>query len=109
MLGVILFTLFYINNNTLPSIIITVLLSTSAVIILLILRDIDALMWKEDKWIWVPLEQAFKEMDLLPYFPDSVLFPGRVKLKKGEKVRVAYYPREYPDRSGKKVKVITVK
>ena len=108
LLSIILFSIFYVKDNTIPSIIITVLLSTSSVMLLLIIRDLNSLRWKEQTWIWDPLAQAFKEMDLLPYVPEMLIKLGRVTYPKGTKVRVANYPKKYPDFTGKKVKVITV-
>ena len=72
---------------------------------LLILRDLDTLIWKEQKWIWDPLGQTFQEMELLPYYPSDVIEMKRVKLKKGVRRRVAYYAKPYPDFTGKKVKI----
>tara|TARA_Y100000310_G_C20680025_1_gene815367 strand:+ start:524 stop:1372 length:849 start_codon:yes stop_codon:yes gene_type:complete len=103
--GIILFSLFYINTNTIFSILLVTLLSTTLVTILLVLRDLDALYWKEQKWIWDPLTSLFKEIDLLPYFPQEVINNGRVKIKKGLKYRSATYPKPYPDLRGKKVKI----
>lgn len=108
LLVVILFSIFYINDNSLPSIITAVLLSTSSVMFLLIMRDLDSLYWKEQKWIWDPLEQLFGELDLLPYYPDEVIDRKRVKLKKGTKIRIASYPQPYPDHTGKTVKIKVV-
>jgi len=109
LLLIILFSVFYINDNSIPSIIISVLLSTSSVTLLLVLRDMDSLFWKEQKWIWDPLEQLFNELDLIPYYPKDVITLKRIKLKKGTKIRAAYYPRPYPDFRGKKVKIEIVK
>ncbi|MCK4670386.1 MAG: hypothetical protein KAT43_04215 [Nanoarchaeota archaeon] len=105
LLGVILFSMFYINTNSWPSIVITVLLSTSIAMLLLILRELDALIWKEQKWIWDPIHQLFQELDLVPYYPEKIITLKKAKLKKGTKVRIAHYPNPYPDFTGKKVKI----
>jgi len=109
LLAVILFSVFYINNGSIPSIIITVLLATASVMLLLLIRDLDSLYWKEQKWMWDPLQQVFTEMDLLPYYADDIIKTGRVKLEKGAKVRIAHYPHPYPDISGKTVKTVVIK
>lgn len=85
--------------------ILTILLSTSSFIFILILRDLDGLFWKEQDWIWEPLNQLFSELDLIPYYPVDVIKQKRAKLEKGLKIRVAYYPNPYPDQSGKKTKI----
>jgi hypothetical protein len=108
LLSVILFSLFYVNNNSIASIFITVLLATASVIMILVLRDIDSLMWKEEEWVWLPLDVVFGEMDLLPYYPDYMLSTERRRLPKGTKLRIANYSNKYPDMSGKKVKVVTI-
>ena len=108
LLSVILFSIFYINDGSIPSIIITVLLSTASVMLLLLIRDLDSLMWKEQMWIWAPLNQLFEELDLLPYYAEPIIATGRVKFKKGHKIRVAYYPHPYPDMRGKTVKTVVM-
>jgi len=102
---VILFGVFYINDNSPAYGILAVILSTSSMLFLLILRDLDTLIWKEQKWIWDPLEQVFQELDLIPYYPEPVISSKRVILKKGVKRRIVYYPHPYPNFSGKKVKI----
>jgi hypothetical protein len=109
LLAVILFSIFYTNDGSLPSIIITVLLSTASILFLLLIRDLDSLMWKEQMWIWEPLNQLFEELDLLPYYAEPIIAKGRVKFKKGYKIRVAYYPHPYPDMRGKTVKTVIIK
>lgn len=109
LLGIIIFSIFYINDNRLISIIITVLLSSAGSLLLLIIRELDSLRWKEEKWAWGPLEELFLELDTLPYYAEEIIKKQRVKLKKGTKIRVASYPNKYPNFKGKKIKIITVK
>lgn len=99
----IVFIVFYINDGSLSFIIISVLVSTASVMLLLLIRELDNLRWKEQKWIWEPLEDVFSDLDLLPYYPSEVLFERRVKPKKGAKIRIAYYPKPYPDFTKKEV------
>lgn len=108
LLAVILFSMFYINTNSTISIIITVLLSTSAVLFILLLRDLNSLFWKEQKWIWEPVDELFEELNLLPYYPSPLIELKRVKLSKGTKVRIAHYPHPYPDMGGKVIKTTTI-
>lgn len=104
---IILFCLFFINMNTWPSIIIIVLLSVALITILLVLRDLDTLFWKEQKWIWDPLAELFKELDLLPYYAEELVELKRVKIKKGEKYRIGLFKGEYPNRKKIKIKICT--
>ena len=103
--GIILFSLFYINANTFGSIALIVLLGIALVILILLLRDLDALYWKEQHWVWDPITDLFRQIDLLPYFPDEVIDRQRIKIKKGLKYRVAHYPHPYPDTSGKTIEI----
>ena len=103
LLGTIIFAVFYMNDNSIPFIIISILVSTTSVILLLVIRELDNLRWKEKTWIWEPLEDLFSDLDLLPYFPEEVITSVRANIKKGRKVRIITYPRPYPDFTGKKV------
>ncbi len=105
--GIILFCLFYVNDGSFISVLVVAFLSTSLVLLLLVLYDLDTLLWQERNWIWEPLSALFVELDLIPYFPEPVI--KRINLKKIEdlkKIRIAIYPKPYPDMSGKKVRVV---
>lgn len=108
LLAIILFCIFYINTGSVLSIISSVLLSTSAIILVFVLKDLDNLSWKEQQWIWEPIEDLFCELGLLPYYPIDVLKSKRAKVKKGEKIRVAIYPNPYPDMTRKKIEILEV-
>ena len=99
--------MFNMNDGSTINIFSTILLSIASIILVLILRSLDSLNWKESTWIWKPLENLFKELDLLPYYAD-VVTSGRVKLDKGTKIRIAEYPNKYPDMTGKIVKEIEI-
>jgi hypothetical protein len=103
--GIIIFGLFFINTNVFFSIVLVVLLSTTLITIILVLRDLDSLYWKEQKWIWDPMIDTFHEIDRLPYFPQEDIDLKRIKVPKGLKYRSAQFPRPYPDLTGKKVKI----
>ena len=105
---IIIFSMFYLNNNSPFSIIIVVLLSSASVMFLLIIRDLDTLRWKEEQWIWDPLDQLFEELNLLRYYPEQVLQSRRTHIKKGTRVRSAHYPYPYPDFRKKEVKVVRI-
>jgi hypothetical protein len=105
--GIILFCLFYINTGSLSSMILTVLLSVTLTLLVLVLRDLDQLYWKEQKWIWDPLIDLFNELDLLPYFPDDVFIRKRIKLQPGLKYRVGKYAHPYPDMTDKRIEIVS--
>lgn len=108
LLFVVLFSIFIMNDGTFLAVIISFLLSSSAIAIVLVLKDLDNLKWKENSWIWEPLEQTFNDLELLPYFPDDVIKSGRAQVNKGQKIRIAHYPNKYPDMTNKKIEIIEV-
>jgi hypothetical protein len=99
--------MFNMNDGSIINIFSTILLSVASITLVLILRSLDSLNWKESTWIWEPLENLFKELDLLPYYAD-VVKAGRVKLEEGTRIRVAEYPNKYPDMTGKIIKEIEI-
>jgi len=98
-----LFFIFYFNTGSLISILLSAVLATAAVALVLVLRDMDNLKRKEEVWIWEPLSNLFHALELMPYYPISVIKGKRAKIKKGEKIRVANYKDVYPDMTNKKV------
>lgn len=108
LLGFIVFTIFYLITGSFISIVATILLSLSAISLTYVLYQLDNLSWKEDSWIWEPIQILFKELDLVPYLPNDVVINRRAKLEKGVKVRVAHYKSMYPDMSGKSVEIIEI-
>lgn len=108
LLSVVLFFIYYFNNGSFLSVILSAILSTAAVALVLVLKDLDNLRWKEGVSIWAPLHDLFETLDLLPYYPGEIIKNGRVKLEKGQKVRLAEYPDPYPDMTNKIVRIIEV-
>jgi uncharacterized membrane protein YqaE (UPF0057 family) len=113
MAGIIFFCLiFYINTNSLSSIVTISILCTALVLLLFVLKDLDSLAWQEDNWIWQPLTSLFIELNLLPYYPDALFSHGRLKLeevKKWDKIteaRIAHYPNPYPNLEGKTIEIV---
>jgi hypothetical protein len=109
--AVILFCLFYINTTALSLWIVSIL-STAIVLLLFVLEEIDSLVWQEKDWIWQPLSKLFLDLGLIPYFPVDLFDEKRIDLRKLyelKKIRVATYPKPYPDMSRKKVVVKTFK
>jgi hypothetical protein len=113
LVGIIFYCLvFYFNTNNLASIVIISLLGVALSLLLFVLRDLDKLEWQEQNWIWKPLANLFIELNLLPYFPSDVFDRGRLSLKqvkkwdKLKKIRIAHYPKPYPDMTGKKIEIV---
>lgn len=107
--SVVIFCIFYLNNHSIASIIISTFLATSTIILLFILRDLTNLAWKEQVWIWDSLKQTFNEIELIPYYPLDTIKEGRAKPSKGDRVRVATYSNVYPNFTGKKVEQMVIK
>jgi hypothetical protein len=110
--AIILFCLFYINNNSILSVLAVSFISASLILLLLVLRDLNSLEWQEQEWIWEPLSDLFTELDLIPYFPAEIFKQRRVKIEgiKGlSKARLAYYPKPYPNMEGKTIKIVALK
>ena len=56
----------------------------------------------------LPVLDIFKKLNLTPYIVDDMLVSGNITRKslKGMKVRVASFPKSYPNLTGKKVKIV---
>lgn len=105
LLSLVVYFVFSLNTGSLISILITSFISTALVMLIIVLHGLDTLSWKEEKWFWVPLEELFLGLDLLPYYPKILVDTKRLRLSKGQKVRLADYPNPYPDISDKIVTV----
>ena len=108
---VIIFGLFYENTNSLVCIAIISVISTALALLLFILRELDTLHWQEQNWVWSPLTNLFKELGLVPYFPEPIFETSRVAIQKIRgltKARVAIYKYPYPDFRGKKIKIVNL-
>lgn len=73
--------------------------------LMVILRHLDTLRWQEADAIWSPLHTLFLSLELLPYYPRVVVRGGRVDPPSGP-IRLADYPRPYPDMRGKRVEAV---
>lgn len=85
------------------------MLATCFGLLLIIVRDLNNLTWQEHQWVWKPLEELFRELDLLPYVSEPLIKDGWVpenELLEMKSYRLATYPNPYPDMKGKKVKVV---
>lgn len=104
--SVIVFIMIILDDNSGFSTFITPLITTALVLILIVVRDLNSLRWKEKHWIWYPLIELYKEMNLVPYIPEPVLRTKRIKrkdLKHLKSYRIAYYKSKYPCASEDKV------
>jgi len=109
LLVIVIFCIFILNDGSLFSMVSSVLLATSAMVFTLILEDLDSLRWKERYWIWEALDGLFRELDLVPYYPGDLVLSKRIVLQKGKKVRIATYPNQYPNMTGKSVETVETK
>lgn len=105
---IILLTTIVLYNGSIESIVVSLLLSFGVIILLLLLERIDNLKWRQDEFIWLPLTLLFRELSLLPYFPNGIIKNRRLKKIKGS-VRIATYPNKYPNISGKTIQVLDIK
>ena len=108
LLSLIIFIVFYMNTGGLVEIVITVVLSSSVIALTFVLKQLNNLSWKEDSWIWEPMQILFKELDLIPYLPDGVVKKHRARIAVGEKIRIAHYKNTYPDMTEKTIEIIEI-
>lgn len=107
LLGLVIYFVFSLNSGGAVSVVLTACIATSLTMLPLILYKLDSLKWKEDKYFWQPIEELFKDLDLIPYYPKLLVDQKRLEIAKGETVRLAEYPNPYPDLSGKKITTYT--
>ena len=107
LLLLVIYFVFSLNSGGWVSAVITSFIATALLMLIIILNSLDSLEWKEDKWFWVPIEELFIGLDLLPYYPRILVDTGRLKLAEGKSVRLADYPHPYPDISDRKVNIHT--
>lgn len=105
LLSLVIYFVYSLNNGSVISIIVTSFIATALTMLIIILHGLDSLRWKEDKWFWLPLEELFLGLDLMPYYPKILVDTKRLNLKKGQAVRLAEYPNPYPDMTGKEVRI----
>lgn len=104
-----IFSLFILLFVTLPffdtgtafgSLLVAMLTSTLAVFVA-ILWKVDHLRWQEGEWIWKPLDRLFRNIGKPPYYPRPLLEQNRARPT--GLIRVADYPKPYPEVEGKVV------
>jgi hypothetical protein len=102
-----LYCLVLLSDGSLLMILFIPVLGTAIVLLLIVLYLLDQLIWKNKQWMITPIFDVFEKLDLVPYIVYPMLKNKVIskKMLKGRKVRVAYFPRPYPDNSGKKVKI----
>lgn len=107
LLFIILVCLFYLNAGTMIVDIVIAVISTTSIIMLLVLQSLDSLKRQEQFRIWDSLQENFVEFGLLPYYPANAIIDGRVNPIEG-KVRIAFYPNDYPDMTDKRIIEINI-
>jgi hypothetical protein len=73
--------------------------------LLAVLWQLDRLSWQESVAIWQPLHRLFLSLDLVPYYPASVVERRRIS-PPSPPYRLAEYPHPYPDMTDKVVTLI---
>jgi hypothetical protein len=85
------------------------MLAATLVLLLLVLARLNSLRWGRRNWAWIPLIRLFNEIGTRPYFGEPLIVSGTVDKKllvSLDTYRVGIFPNEYPDLSGKKIKVV---
>jgi len=108
LLGLVCFLVLRINTGTILSSLLISVLATTMVVLTLLLQMLNNLRWQESTQIWEPLHNLFLNLDLLPYYPDGVIELDRYVPKGPGKIRVAKYPKPYPDMTGKTIEVFDI-
>ncbi len=85
--AILIFSIFYINTATLPSIFLTGSLATSIITLLLILRDLDNLSFGEETVSFEPYETIFDVIGKPRFYLKRDIQSGRVKPPKNKKYR----------------------
>ncbi len=77
-------------------------------LLLLVLKDLNALTWRAEEWIWTPLFNLFNDLNLRPYIPTPIIGKhiSASYLEQFDSYRLVTYPNQYPDISNKKVVLI---
>jgi nitrate reductase NapE component len=88
-----------------PFIVLGTVLIASLSALMLVLWQQDQLRWQESSAIWHPLHRLFLSLDLLPYYPRNVVELRGIR-PPSRPYRLADYPNEYPDMTGKVVTTI---
>lgn len=101
--GVILASLFFLRQPTLLSHIFIGIFASAMLSTLLLLNEADSNHLQEALLQYGEYNEALKEMEKLPYYPDFAIKKGVVAPAKGEKYRLGTFPK-YPDLSVREIK-----
>ncbi len=85
--AILIFSIFYINTASLPSIFLTGALATSIVTLLLILRDLNDLSFGEETVSFEPYETIFDVIEKPRFYLKRDIQSGRIKPPKDKKYR----------------------
>lgn len=96
--------LYSIRSSEIISIIFTIIISLSMIIVLFLLKDIDSNTFAEEKLAFDIYQDVFREIGKLSYYPEISIAKGRIRIPKGQKVRIGKY-KNFP-KSFEKVIVI---
>lgn len=96
--------LYSIRSSAIISTVFTIIISLSMIIVLFLLKDIDSNTFAEEKLAFEIYQDVFREIGKPSYYPEISLAKGRVRIPKGQKVRIGKY-KNFP-KSFEKVIVI---
>lgn len=74
--------------------------------VLWLLNRLDKFAWQESDAIWKPLHTLFVNLDLVPYYAADMILKGRLTDPGGD-LRLASYPKGFPDSANKRVEVVS--
>ena len=106
--GIIIVSTLFVNSGTFISIMLLTALDFSILLLFAFLMSLDDLTWREQVRIFEPYQRAFESIEKMRYYPGGLILDKRAK-EPSVPYRMAFYPKPYPDITGKKIKIIRPK
>jgi len=97
---------YFMSDGTVFNSLIYTIAVGGLLLLTVILKRSDSLKWDKNKWTWEPLNDLFADLGLPLYYPALLVENGEISLPPGRDVRLAYYPKPYPDLTDKVVKLV---
>ncbi len=97
-----------VNDGSFILSVMTIALTLVVLLLIIFLNQLDNLSWKEEIRIFEPYQKSFEAIGKPRYYPDILLQTKRVNIPTGISYRIASYPHEYPDISGKTISIVKV-
>ncbi|MDP3965751.1 MAG: hypothetical protein Q8Q13_03055, partial [bacterium] len=99
-----IFSLYGLRSGELFFDVVTVVISSSAVLILMLIRDLDLYVWNEETFCFDVLENIFKSIGQLAYYPAESIENGRAHPRDKE-YRVGRYV-DFPKSKERKIEIV---